>query len=158
MIEIERKFLVSGDDWRAQGQPNYYCQGYLNSDANNTVRVRIAGERAMLTVKGPTKGMRRLEFEYEVPVADAKEMLELCSEPPVEKHRTRIPAGDLVWEVDEFLGSNAGLILAEVELESEDQSIELPQWIGDEVTGDPRYFNSRLAKCPFSTWHSASSS
>ena len=148
-IEIERKFLVCGDGWRDLGQPVYYCQGYLNSGVNNnTVRIRIAGDLAMLTVKGPTKGMKRLEFEYVVPMDDAREMLELCGT-RVEKNRTKIPLNDVVWEVDEFFGANEGLILAEVELHSEHQAVELPAWIGEEVTGDPRYFNSRLAQEPF---------
>lgn len=147
-VEIERKFLVRTDQWRELGTPIYYCQGYLNSGANNTVRIRIAGDRAMLTVKGPSEGMKRLEFEYEIPVADAKELLELCVGARIEKYRTKISLNDLVWEVDEFLGANAGLILAEVELSSEDQSVELPAWVGKEVTGDARYFNSQLAKSP----------
>jgi len=151
-VEIERKFLVRDEAWRSLGEATYYCQGYLNSDSNNTVRIRVAGDRAMLTVKGPTRGTRRAEFEYEVPVAHAKEMLELCKEPPVEKRRTKIPFEGFVWEVDEFLGANRGLILAEVELETEDQQFAIPDWIGEEVTGDVRYYNSRLAKQPFSTW------
>lgn len=151
-VEIERKFLVRDDTWRSLGKPTYYCQSYLNSDAHNTVRIRIAGDQAMLTVKGPTRGSRRLEFEYEVPIAHAKEMFELCELPPVEKNRTKVSYNEFVWEVDEFVGANAGLILAEVELAHEHQEVPIPDWIGAEVTGDVRYYNSRLAKCPYSTW------
>ena len=117
--------------------------------------MRIAGEQAMLTIKGPTIGMARDEFEYSIPVADAKEMLKLCEQPLVEKNRRVIQHAGLAWEVDEFLGVNAGLVVAEVELESEGQSIELPHWVGDEVSHDPRYFNSNLSANPFSAWSSS---
>ena len=150
-LEIERKFLVSGDSWRDQGEAVYYSQAYLSSDEHNTVRVRVAGERGVLTVKGPTEGMRRLEFEYQIPLQDAKELMKLCPKPPVEKYRTRVPHGGVVWEVDEFVGSNRGLVIAEVELESEQQELTFPDWVGEEVTGDPRYYNSNLARNPFRT-------
>ena len=152
-IEIERKFLVKGDRWRSLAEGMVYCQGYIPTKEGLTVRVRIAGDRGFLTIKGPSVGNARAEFEYPVPVEDAREMLEtLCEEPYIEKTRYKIPMGEFVWEVDEFAGENQGLILAEVELTEEDQIVELPDWIGEEVSGDFRYFNSNLAKNPFSSW------
>lgn len=151
--EIERKFLVEGEDWRSLGTGTIYRQGYLTSGAGKTVRVRVAGDRAYLTIKGPSVGMSRAEYEYPIPVADALEMLQtLCDLPPIAKVRYRIPHEGLVWEVDEFEGANQGLIVAEVELQDEQQAVVLPDWIGQEVTGDPRYFNSNLAEHPFQTW------
>jgi adenylate cyclase len=150
--EIERKFLVRGEEWRALAVGVRYRQGYLSTVKERTVRVRTVGERGYLTVKGITVGATRKEFEYEIPAADAAALLELCEQPLVEKVRYRIPAGGLTWEVDEFEGVNRGLIVAECELASEDQRIELPPWIGAEVTGDPRYFNSNLIAHPFTAW------
>ncbi len=151
--EVERKFLVVGEQWRSGAQGVHCCQGYLNSAKERTVRVRLAGEHAWLTVKGPTCGISRSEYEYEIPVADAKAMLaELVEQPVIEKTRYRIAVNGLVWEVDEFLGVNAGLIVAEVELSSEDQVFEKPVWAGQEVSGDPRYFNSNLVARPYTTW------
>jgi len=151
--EIERKFLVVGEAWRALGEPIPLRQGYLSHDPARTVRVRVAGERAWLTVKGPAAGATRREYEYEIPLPDALEMLDgLCRRPVVEKRRLRIPHAGLIWEVDEFLGENAGLIVAEVELTTADQPVVLPEWIGEEVTGDPRYYNSNLLKNPYSRW------
>jgi len=151
--EIERKFLVNGDQWRSLGVGQRYCQGYLPTQDNVTVRVRIVGEKAYLTLKGPTQGMSRSEFEYDIPVTDAEILLNnLCQRPWIEKWRYRIPMGDLVWEVDEFLGENQGLILAEVELVSEDQTFDLPDWMGQEVTGDRRYYNSNLVNYPYQQW------
>jgi CYTH domain-containing protein len=149
--EIERKFLVTGDSWKS-ADSTYYCQGYLNRDRERTVRVRIAGEKGILTIKGISTGASRQEFEYEVPLVDAKEMLELCEKPPIEKYRRVVQHAGMAWEVDEFLGDNEGLIVAEIELESETQSFEMPDWIGEEVTSDPRYFNSRLSINPFCNW------
>jgi CYTH domain-containing protein len=152
-IEIERKFLVKGDGWRALAKGIVYCQGYIPAKEGRTVRVRIAGDRAFLTIKGPTVGNARSEFEYAIPVEDAREMLEtLCDLPYIEKMRYKIIIGGLIWEVDEFVGDNQGLILAEVELTEEHQVIELPDWIGEEVSGDPRYFNVYLVKNPFTRW------
>ena len=151
-VEIERKYLVRGDKWRELAQPTYYCQGYLSSHHERTVRVRIVGERAMLTVKGLSQGATRPEFEYDIPLEDGKQLLLLCEQPLVEKNRVKIPLNNVVWEVDEFLGLNRGLVIAEVELQSEDQTVEQPDWIGEEVTGDARYFNSNLVQHPFSTW------
>lgn len=151
--EIERKFLVAGEGWRSLAQGEVYRQGYVASGVGNTVRVRTVGDRGYLTIKGKTVGFSRAEFEYVIPLQDAQEMLEtLCQPPLIEKTRYKIPLGDVVWEVDEFAGANAGLILAEVELREEQQVVDLPDWIGSEVSHDPRYFNSNLAKTPFSLW------
>jgi len=152
-IEIERKFLVQDNTWRSLAVGLVYRQGYISGGNGRTVRVRRVGDRAYLTIKGPAIGISRSEFEYEIPVADAEAMLTtLCDRPLIEKKRYRIPIDDLVWEVDEFFGENAGLILAEVELQHLDQPISLPAWIGEEVSGDPRYFNSNLVVHPFTRW------
>jgi len=150
-IEIERKFLVCGPGWR-QGQAQRYSQGYLNRAAERTVRVRIAGEQAFLTIKGRSQGASRLEFEYPLPLADAQALLQLCEGPLIDKTRYTLEQDGLRWEVDEFHGENAGLVLAEVELPSEDQTITRPDWLGEEVTGDERYYNSRLSELPFGRW------
>lgn len=151
--EIERKFLVKGDEWRKLGKGTVYRQGYLSTVKERVVRVRTIDDKGYLTIKGITTGATRLEFEYEIPVEDANQMLdELCERPLIEKTRYVVEYGGLTWEIDEFAGENQGLILAEVELSSEDQQIELPDWIGEEVTGDPRYFNSNLIKHPFTRW------
>ncbi len=148
--EIERKFLVKGDEWRSLGVAEIYRQGYIANSNGRTVRVRVVGDQGYLTIKGLTVGMGRSEFEYKIPVEDAQELLEtLCDRPFIEKTRYKINIGDLTWEVDEFWGENQGLILAEVELETEDQSIDIPHWIGEEVTSDPRYYNVNLVKNPF---------
>ena len=127
-------------------------QGYLNRDKERTVRVRVAGEQAFLTLKGLTTGASRAEFEYEIPVADAEQLLKLCDGPIVQKVRHAVVYQGFRWEVDEFLGENAGLVVAEVELQQEDQPFERPGWLGQEVTEDPRYFNSNLAANPYSAW------
>ena len=151
--EIERKFLVRGEDWRAMARGTRYRQGYLSTVKERTVRVRTIDDKGFLTIKGVSVGATRSEYEYEIPAADADEMLDdLCEKPIIEKDRYKIPAGDVTWEVDEFFGVNDGLIVAEVELQSEDQSFPKPDWIGDEVTGDPKYFNANLIARPFSTW------
>ncbi len=151
--EIERKFLVTGDAWRARGSAERFRQGYLATAGPATVRVRVAGRRGWLTVKGPTSGATRSEFEYEIPLADAEALLEtLCERPQIEKLRGRVPAGRHTWEVDEFLGENAGLVVAEIELGAEDEPFERPEWLGEEVTADPRYRNSSLARRPFRSW------
>jgi len=150
--EIERKFLVTSEDWREGAHQVHYAQGYLSKEKECTVRVRIAEENAFLTIKGPVQGISRDEFEYPIPVEDAKEMLQLTSGNIVEKVRHRIQQGAHLWEVDEFLGKNRGLVVAEVELSDPSESIIFPPWIGKEVTGDPRYYNSSLAVLPFSEW------
>ena len=152
--EIERKFLVVGDDWK-HAPADAYAQGYLNRDKQRTVRVRIARGAAWLTIKGANQGATRAEFEYEIPVADAQALLALCDGPIVRKLRRVVVHEGATWEVDEFLGDNAGLVVAEIELASEDAPFERPPWLGAEVTHDPRYFNSNLAAAPFSTWPEA---
>ena len=152
-IEIERKFLVVDSRWKSLGTPELLRQGYLNAEPERTVRVRVQGEQAWLTIKGRSEGAARAEWEYPIPLNDANELLDrLCLQPFVEKTRTRVPLGGHVWEVDEFLGANAGLVVAEIELASEEEHFEKPDWIGAEVTGDPRYYNSSLIKRPFKTW------
>ena len=150
--EIERKYLVRGEAWRKLAQGVRYRQGYLSTVKERTVRVRTVDDRGYLTVNGVTVGATRKEFEYDIPRADAASLLEMCEQPLVEKVRYKIPFGGLTWEVDEFEGANQGLVVAECELSSEDQRIELPPWIGEEVTADPRYFNSNLIAHPFSKW------
>ncbi|MDZ5635394.1 MULTISPECIES: CYTH domain-containing protein [unclassified Janthinobacterium] len=152
-IEIERKFLLASDAWRGLGQPVLLRQGYLSSARERVVRVRIEGGQAMLTIKGANVGATRGEWEYPIPLADAAELLDgLCEQPLIEKYRHRIEHAGMVWEVDEFLGANAGLVVAEIELASEDQPFEKPDWIGAEVSGDTRYYNANLIRHPFSQW------
>jgi len=152
-IEIERKFLLAGDAWRGLGQATPMRQGYLCSDPERTVRVRIEGEGAVITIKSKASGASRGEWEYPIPVADAAELLDrLCEQPLVEKTRHRIAHAGHVWEVDEFAGDNAGLVVAEIELGAEDEAFEKPDWIGREVTGDKRYYNSSLIRLPYSQW------
>ncbi len=151
--EIERKFLLVGEEWKKLAKGTHYRQGYLNSAKERTVRIRTINDKAFLTIKGITVGATRAEYEYEIPHADCSAMLDnLAEKPIVEKNRYKIPYGGFTWEVDEFLGVNAGLVVAEVELESEDQKFEKPSWVGAEVTGDPKYFNSNLVKNPYTTW------
>ena len=152
-VEIERKFLVAGDGWRALGEPVLLRQGYLCADPMRTVRVRIEGGQGVLTIKSKNVGATRGEWEYPIPLQEAAELLDrLCERPLVEKTRRRIAHAGFVWEVDEFLGENAGLVVAEIELPSEDTAFERPSWIGQEVTGDKRYYNSSLIRHPYSTW------
>lgn len=151
--EIERKYLLKGTAWKEGAAGTFYRQGYLSTIQERTVRVRTIGEEGFLTIKGITVGVSRLEFEYPIPIADATVMLEeLCPHPLIEKTRYRIQVGNLVWEVDEFCGDNEGLVVAEVELSHEDQEISLPEWIGEEVSGEPRYFNSNLSVHPYAEW------
>ena len=151
--EIERKYLLQGDSWRELSIGSVYCQGYIATKNQVTVRVRIVGQQGYLTIKGPSVECSRLEFEYPIPVEDAQEMLNtLCEQPWIEKIRYKVEWGGLTWEIDEFDGLNKGLILAEVELNDANQEIELPPWIGEEVSHDHRYFNSYLVKHPFSQW------
>ncbi|WP_411331053.1 CYTH domain-containing protein [Desulfovibrio desulfuricans] len=151
--EIERKFLINGDAWRMLAEGTMYRQGYLNSAKERTVRVRTVGEKAFLTIKGITVGATRAEYEYEIPFDDCNALLDnLAEKPLIEKKRYKIKQGEFIWEIDEFFGDNQGLIVAEIELTSEDQKFDKPSWIGAEVTGDPRYFNSNLIKNPFTRW------
>jgi adenylate cyclase len=151
--EIERKFLVKNDSWKAIAHGKRYRQGYLSTVKERTVRIRTAGDQGYITIKGITQGASRAEYEYETPLKDANEMLDqLCLRPLIEKTRYRIPQGDIVWEVDEFEGDNRGLTVAEVELKDEHQKFTMPDWIGQEVTDDPRYFNANLVSKPFTKW------
>lgn len=157
--EIERKFLVRSDAWRSAASKAgasgvHIRQGYLSTSTARSVRVRTAGPRATLTVKGGKVGPRASEFEYSIPLSDARQMLDqLCRRPLIEKTRHHIPAPDrLLWEVDEFHAENAGLVVAEIELSHEEQTFARPAWLGEEVTDDPRYLNTNLARRPFTTW------
>jgi adenylate cyclase len=152
-VEIERKFLVLGDEWKSLGQGTSIRQGYLSTQPDRVVRVRIEDAMATLTIKGRSVGATRGEWEYPIPLQDADELLTtLCERPLIEKTRTRIKHDGMVWEVDEFFGENLGLIVAELELQSEDQRFAKPDWVGEEVTHDARYFNANLLKHPFTAW------
>ncbi len=153
-VEIERKFLVRDDSWRRQvDSATEIRQGYLCLDPERSVRARLSGGRGTLTIKGRSRGATRDEYEYAIPAEEAWELLErLCVRPLLEKTRHRIRVGELLWEVDEFAGDNAGLVVAEVELENAEQEVALPDWVGSEVTGDPRYLNVNLVARPFSRW------
>ena len=152
-VEIERKFLVDDLDMLSTLNGELFRQGYLPSKSLTTMRVRIAGTKAFLTVKGENAGIERLEFEYAIPVEEAQQMLDqLCEKPIIEKYRYCLPIGDIVWEIDSFLGDNQGLVVAEIELSSADQCFDKPAWLGQEVSGDPKYYNSNLAKKPFKSW------
>ena len=159
--EIERKFLVKSDVYKTLAQGTYYRQGYVPTLNGMTVRLRIAGEKGYITMKDHAVGFTRHEFEYEIPKEDARQMLELmCDKPQIEKYRFVIPAScnsastssQLFWEVDEFLGENAGLVVAEIEVPSEDTKFEIPDWVGEEVTGENRYYNSHLCRNPYKNW------
>lgn len=151
--EIERKFLVRSDAWKSEvTSERSLCQGYLAIDGGNNVRIRTDGESAWLTIKGRGEGITRPEFEYEIPAADAAPLLGLCQNRVVEKKRHLVPAGNLVWEIDEFSGENSGLVVAEIELPDQSTSVPRPAWLGEDVTADPRYLNSSLAVHPYARW------
>jgi adenylate cyclase len=151
--EIERKFLVTSDEWKENAQGTLYRQGYLSIERKRTVRVRFEGEKGKITIKGEKKKGEGDEFEYEIPGDEAAYMIEhLCLKPTIEKMRYKINYKGSTWEVDEFFGENSGLILAEIELKSVDQKFEKPKWIGKDVTEDPRYKNANLVKKPFVEW------
>jgi len=151
-VEIERKFLVKNDTWKENATSKRYTQGYLSRQQGRTVRVRRVEEKAFLTIKGPTShGCSRKEYEYEIPVHDGQELLEtLCEQPLIEKFRYLVSFGGMIWEVDEFLGENSPLVVAEIELERVGQQFEKPDWLAEEVTGDIRYYNSSLCVIPYS--------
>ncbi|MFV8341411.1 CYTH domain-containing protein [Flavobacterium sp. XS2P39] len=156
MIEIERKFLVKDDSFKKEAfAQNHIAQGYLSSAAERTVRVRIKGDKGYLTIKGVSNdtGMSRFEWEKEIPVAEAKELLLLCEKGVIDKTRFEIKQGNHVFEVDEFYGENEGLIIAEIELESEMEPFAKPAWLGVEVTNEERYYNSYLSNNPYKNWH-----
>lgn len=155
MIEIERKFLVTSEDYKTLAESKkYLIQGFLNTHPDRTVRVRIMDDRGFLTVKGRTdaSGSSRFEWEHPIPVAEARALLDLCEKPLLEKVRYFVPVGKHCFEVDEFLGVNKGLVVAEVELSRKRERIEKPPWVGTEVTGKKAYYNSQLSKNPFKTW------
>jgi len=157
--EIERKFLVRDDSWREDAGPGtFYRQGYLNSlDTDpvppSSIRVRVAGDKGFLNIKGATLGVSRAEYEYEIPLADANEMLDaFCIGPVIEKRRYHVRYGDHVWEIDVFEGDNAGLVVAEIELGAPDEPFERPPWLGEEVSDDLRYYNVNLVRHPYRDW------
>lgn len=152
--EIERKYLVKeGTAWQTLAKETVYRQGYLSTVQERTVRVRTIEDKGYLTIKGISVGATRTEYEYQIPVEDANAMLdELCERPIIEKKRYVLEYEGLIWEIDEFAGVNRGLIIAEVELSDENQKVVLPNWVGEEVTGDPKYFNSNLTKHPYTEW------
>ncbi|HEY9061415.1 MAG TPA: CYTH domain-containing protein [Pseudobacteroides sp.] len=153
--EIERKFLTQSDDYKNMSKGVPYMQGYICSGKGRVVRVRIAGAKGYITIKGPHEGIKRAEYEYEIPVDDAREMLEnLCTKPLIEKHRYSVPHEGFIWEIDEFHGENEGLVVAEIELDNENQKFSIPSWIGKEVTGESKYYNSSLIKNPYTKWDS----
>lgn len=155
MIEVERKFLVKTDAYKAEAtSSNLIVQGFLNTHPERTVRVRIYGDKGYVTIKGKSNktGTSRFEWEKEIDVDEAKALLNLCEDGILEKTRYLIPFGEHIFEVDEFLGNNEGLIVAEVELNSEDEFFEKPQWLGEEVTGDVKYYNSQISKHPYKAW------
>ncbi len=155
--EIERKFLVKNDDWIKKGVPVLYIQGYLSINRDAIVRIRTIDDKGFLTIKSSVVGISRYEFEYEIPFDEASFMLEtLCKKPLLKKERTKILYNNFLWEVDRFLEENKGLVIAEVELEKEEQNPELPSWIGEEVTGDPKYYNSNLINNPYSEFSNKS--
>lgn len=152
-VEIERKFLVANDTWRAHaGAPTLLKQAYLSVDKARTVRVRIENDQGYLTIKGLTQGISRAEFEYAIALADAEQLLLLCLTPVLEKYRYRIPCADHVWEVDEFLGVNQGLLIAEIELSDVAETFVKPSWLGEEVSQQAKYYNSALSQTPYSCW------
>lgn len=151
--EIERKFLVDVATWKPASDGTLFRQGYLSVHPERTVRVRIEGDEARLTLKGQTRGITRTELEYAIPLADAQVALtELCEQPIIEKRRHVETFGGKTWEIDVFLGDNAGLVMAEVELDSEHEEVPLPPWVTEEVSSDPRYYNSYLVAKPFRSW------
>jgi CYTH domain-containing protein len=152
-VEIEKKFLVINEDFKKNKEGSLMLQGFLSINKKRNVRVRIWKGRAFLTIKGKSKGAYRQEFEYEIPKEDAQEMMDkICKKPVIKKVRYQIRWGSFVWDVDEFLDENQGLVIAEIELASEDQEFEMPDWIGREITSDKRYYNAYLVKHPFTTW------
>lgn len=154
-IEIERKFLVTSDAYKSlAAKKSRIAQGYLNRDPNRSVRIRIKGNHGFITVKGPgnPSGTSRFEWEKEIDLEEAKNLLLLCEQPIIDKYRYEVKFGKHIFEVDEFLGENLGLVVAEIELKSEDELFIKPDWIGEEVTGDPKYYNSQLSNVPFSKW------
>ena len=155
-IEIERKFLVDGQIFPQSNRSVWIKQGYLNSNPERCVRIRITGDQCFITIKGPTKGMTRAEYEYSIPIEDGEHLLMLCENEPIEKRRHYVEYHGMLWEIDQFYGVNLGLVIAEIELSAESQDFKKPEWIGQEVTYDHRYSNASLSTAPFSSWNSTS--
>ena len=152
-VEIEKKFLVTSPGWKRHASGQAYRQGYLSTDPKRTVRIRVVGEKGILTIKGEKIGDTAPEFEYPIPVADARKLLDaLCLRPLIEKTRYAIEHKGHTWEVDEFHGDNEGLVVAEIELNAEGERFERPEWIGKEVTKDFRYTNAKLVERPYAEW------
>jgi len=152
-LEIERKFKVANDSWRdSVTRSTSLRQGYVSTNPEATVRVRLENGVGTLTIKSKTKGISRNEFEYDIPSSEATQLLRLCEGPLIEKARHRVTIGQHTWEIDEFIGDNQGLIIAEIELSSEDESFEKPAWLGKEVSDDARYYNSSLVAHPYNQW------
>jgi adenylate cyclase len=152
-LEIERKFLIKDSSWKEEAQEGIsISQGYLNSTAERTVRVRIHGDLGVLTIKGKNQNLTRKEFEYEIPLEEALELLNLCEKPLIEKTRHLLSVNHKTWEIDVFKGENLGLIVAEIELESEEESFDIPSWLGEDVSSESRYYNASLIKNPYVNW------
>lgn len=153
-LEIERKFLVNHENWTAVEKPNaeFYRQGYLLTDPNKTIRVRATDTKGFMTIKGKSEGATRAEFEYEIPKEEAIQLLDMFAISDLTKYRYKVVFAEKLWEVDVFLGENEGLIVAEIELSSEDELFELPDWAAEEVTGEKKYYNSNLSTLPFKKW------
>jgi adenylate cyclase len=153
-LEIERKFLVNREIWSQVEKPDrtFYRQGYILNEKEKNIRVRVSHKQGFITIKGGSKGISRKEYEYEIPLEDAHELIANFAEALVEKTRYRVRHGGLLWEVDEFSGENEGLLMAEVELTSETEQVDIPDWVTEEVTGDERYYNSYLVRFPFKNW------
>jgi adenylate cyclase len=153
-MEIERKFLVAGDGWK-QGNPQgrHYRQGYLPTDSSAAIRIRVSSDRGWITIKKRESNLARREYEYEIPLNEAAEIMdELCLKPLIEKTRYKVPWETKIWEIDVFSGENEGLVVAEIELDSEEDTFAKPPWLGEEITHDPRYLNVNLARHPFCRW------
>ncbi len=153
-LETERKFLIYKDKWQIIGKPDkeFYRQGYLHTDDLKTIRVRQAGSKGFLTIKAKTSGLARMEYEYEIPFEEAGQLLDTLAVSSLTKYRYKMPFGEHLWEVDEFLGDNEGLVIAEIELKSEAEEFLLPEWVGKEVTGDKKYYNASLSRKPYKDW------
>lgn len=153
-LEIERKFLVNQEKWTATEKPKaeFYRQGYLLTDPNKTIRVRATDTKCFITIKGKSEGATRAEFEYEIPKEEAIQLLDMFAVSDLTKYRYKVVFAEKLWEIDVFLGGNEGLIVAEIELSSEDEAFDLPDWAAEEVTGEKKYYNSNLSTLPFKKW------
>ena len=152
-LEIERKYLLKNEDWRKEVESKSIIkQGYLNSNPLRTVRIRITNNKGFLTIKSKNEGSKRKEFEYVIPLTEAQDLILLCEQPIIEKTRYLVPINNHTWEIDIFEGINKGLEVAEIELSQENESFEIPNWIGKEVTEEIKYYNSQLIENPFTTW------